>query len=493
MSQFTPSKYQVAIYDFIQNGHGNAVINAVAGSGKSTTLVNALKLIPADQSVLFLAFNKSIVEELKIKVGNLPNVTIRTLHSLGASALMKQLHTNTDRDKYKVWLNSGVKYGNIKPTCELEAEEVEEWKDNIRKLTDLMRVNLCESMAEGADLAMKHGLFLYDNEIEIAWKAIQWGKGDITTIDFTDMIFLPNIMKIRMPQYDWVLIDECQDLNAAQRGMFLKCVKKGGRFIAVGDPQQAIYGFAGADVESFNLLKRLPDTQELPLSVCYRCDAEIIKMAKTIVPQIEARDGAPEGVIDQQSKMANIQDGDMILCRNTAPLTNLCMKYIASGVKAYIKGKDIGTNLINMLEKARRTNIAEAMSVLQKELSKIAEKIAQKERCDLAEARKSPTYEAYNDKIQALEVLSEGLSQTRQLVSRIEEIFSDDSRKGICLSTIHKAKGLEADRVFIACPDKLYNKRAMRIAWMAEQEKNLVYVAYTRAKHYLGFIADFSA
>lgn len=493
MSQFTPSKYQVAIYDFIQNGHGNAVINAVAGSGKSTTLVNALKLIPADQSVLFLAFNKSIVEELKIKVGNLPNVTIRTLHSLGASALMKQLHTNTDRDKYKVWLNSGVKYGNIKPTCELEAEEVEEWKGNIRKLTDLMRVNLCESMAEGADLAMKHGLFLYDNEIEIAWKAIQWGKGDITTIDFTDMIFLPNIMKIRMPQYDWVLIDECQDLNAAQRGMFLKCVKKGGRFIAVGDPQQAIYGFAGADVESFNLLKGLPDTQELPLSVCYRCDAEIIKMAKTIVPQIEARDGAPEGVIDQQSKMANIQDGDMILCRNTAPLTNLCMKYIASGVKAYIKGKDIGTNLINMLEKTRRTNIAEAMSVLQKELNKIAEKIAQKERCDLAEARKSPTYEAYNDKIQALEVLSEGLSQTRQLVSRIEEIFSDDSRKGICLSTIHKAKGLEADRVFIACPDKLYNKRAMRIAWMAEQEKNLVYVAYTRAKHYLGFIADFSA
>lgn len=493
MSQFTPSKYQVAIYDFIQNGHGNAVINAVAGSGKSTTLVNALKLIPADQSVLFLAFNKSIVEELKIKVGNLPNVTIRTLHSLGASALMKQLHTNTDRDKYKVWLNSGVKYGNIKPSCELEAEEVEEWKGNIRKLTDLMRVNLCESTAEGADLAMKHGLFLYDNEIEIAWKAIQWGKGDITTIDFTDMIFLPNIMKIRMPQYDWVLIDECQDLNAAQRGMFLKCVKEGGRFIAVGDPQQAIYGFAGADVESFNLLKRLPDTQELPLSVCYRCDAEIIKMAKTIVPQIEARDGAPEGVIDQQSKMANIQDGDMILCRNTAPLTNLCMKYIASGVKAYIKGKDIGTNLINMLEKTRRTNIAEAMSVLQKELNKIAEKIAQKERCDLAEARKSPTYEAYNDKIQALEVLSEGLSQTRQLVSRIEEIFSDDSRKGICLSTIHKAKGLEADRVFIACPDKLYNKRAMRIAWMAEQEKNLVYVAYTRAKHYLGFIADFSA
>lgn len=493
MSQFTPSKYQVAIYDFIQKGHGNAVINAVAGSGKSTTLVNALKLIPSDQSVLFLAFNKSIVEELKIKVGNMPNVTIRTLHSLGASALMKQLHTDTDRDKYKVWVNTGVKFGNIAPTLELEPEEIDEYKSNIRKLIDLMRVNLCESVADGAELAWKHGLNLYDNEPEIAWKAIQWGKGDVTTIDFTDMIYLPNIMRIRMPRYDWVLIDECQDLNAAQRGMFLKCIKDGGRFIAVGDPQQAIYGFAGADVLSFNLLKSLPNTVELPLSVCYRCDAEIIKKAQTIVPQIEARDGAPEGVINDKAKMAEIQDGDMILCRNTAPLTNLCMKYIASGVKAYIKGKDIGTNLINMLEKTRRTNIREALNVLNKELEKIASKVAQKERCDLAEARKSSTYEVYFDKIQAIEVLSEGLTQTRQLVSRIEEIFSDESRKGIVLSTIHKAKGLEADRVFIACPDKLYNKRAMQIAWMAEQERNLVYVAYTRAKHYLGFIADFSA
>ena len=60
MSKFVPSVYQQKIYDFITNGSGNAVVSAVAGSGKTTTLINAIKLIPKDKNLIFLAFNKSI-------------------------------------------------------------------------------------------------------------------------------------------------------------------------------------------------------------------------------------------------------------------------------------------------------------------------------------------------------------------------------------------------------------------------------------------------
>ena len=73
---FTPSKYQKTVYLYMQRGKKNIVVDAVAGSGKSTTIVNALKLIPKNKSVLFLAFNKSIVDELKRKVGDMPNVEI---------------------------------------------------------------------------------------------------------------------------------------------------------------------------------------------------------------------------------------------------------------------------------------------------------------------------------------------------------------------------------------------------------------------------------
>lgn len=490
---FVPSKYQKTVYTYINMGKGNAVIDAVAGSGKSTTIVNALKLIPSDKKVLFLAFNKSIVEELKIKVGNLPNVEICTLHSLGCKATNRVYKPVINDSKYGAWLNNGIASGFINPTMPLSSEDRGEWKENIHKLIDLGRVNLATDPMRLSDLAYKHNLCILDNEVDVAIRGIKWGELNTGEIDFTDMIYLPVVRNIRMYQYDWVFIDECQDLNAAQRTLFLKCVKPGGRFVAVGDPRQAIYGFAGADVESFNLLKQIPHTVKLPLSVCYRCDSDIINLAKEIVPQIEARDNAGTGIVDRQAKIADVKDGDMVLCRVSAPLVDLCMRYIASGVKAYVKGRDIGKNLINMIVKTKQKKMDKVQERLERELSKIIGKVVAKTKCTQEEAKQSEMYRTYEDKLNAIMILSEGLKNADEVVERIDSIFSDDSKNGICLSTVHKSKGLESERVFILCPEKFYLKACMRVPWMAEQENNLVYVAYTRAKQYLGFITDFKS
>ena len=491
---FLPSKYQRTVYTYIRIGKGNAVIDAVAGSGKSTTIVEALKQIPKGKRVLFLAFNKAIVEELKIKIGNMPNVDIKTLHSLGASLCMRNLDCQIQDDKYRVWVNNGVNYSNLVPSVPLPDEQMGAWKQNILKLIDLGRCNLVKTVPELEDLSYKHDIDLLDNEADLALKGIQWGERETAFIDFTDMIYFPNVKQLKIFKYDWVFIDECQDLNAAQRELFLKCVKpNGGRFIAVGDPRQAIYGFAGADVESFNLLKKIPGTVKLPLSVCYRCDKDIIDLAKSIVPQIEARDNAPSGMVNRNATLSEIQDGDMVLCRLTAPLVDLCMKYISSGVKAYVKGRDIGTNLVNMIKKTNRKQIKDVEERLQRELSRIIGKVVSKQKCTEKEARESDVYKRYEDKVKAIEVLSEGLQTAKEVIDRIETIFSDGNKSGICLSTIHKSKGLESDRVFIICEDKLWFKPCMNVPWMAEQESNLVYVAYTRAKHYLGFVKDFVA
>ena len=494
MANFVPSKYQKTVYTYIQKGKGNAVIDAVAGSGKSTTIVNALKLIPASKSVLFLAFNASIVEELKIKIGNIPNVDIRTLNSLGFK-IVRTAYKNVQLDdtKYKVWINDKIQSGMIQPSRNLESEEYPTWKDNINRLIQLGRVNLVRTFDGLMNLAEKHCLDIIDNEVKHAINGIFWGEQNTAVIDYTDQIYFPNVKRMNCPQYDWVFIDECQDLNAAQRELFLKCVKPGGRFIAVGDPRQAIYGFSGADVESFNLLKAIPHTAKLPLSVCYRCDKTIIELAQTIVPQITWRDNAPDGVIDHNAKMEDVKDGDMILCRVTAPLIDLCMKYIASGVKAYVKGKDIGMNLINMIKKTNKKRMPQVMERLNHEAEKILNKIVAHQHCTAEEAKDNDVYQSYLDKLNAIEILSEGLDLADDVINRIEGIFNNDSKNGICLSTIHKSKGLESDRVFIICEDKLYLKHCMKVPWMAEQEKNLVYVAFTRAKHHLGFIQDFKA
>lgn len=488
---FIPSKYQKAVYAYIQKGKGNLIIDAVAGSGKSTTIVNALKLIPSDKQVLFLAFNKAIVEELKIKIGNMENVEVKTLHSLGASAVKKTLKSNLSNDKYTSWVNNGVKFGSLAPIYKISSEQFSDWKQNITKLIDLGRVNLITNSKELEDLAYKHNIDILDNEVDIAIKGIQWGERETNIIDFTDMIYFPNVKQIKMFQYDWVFIDECQDLNAAQRNLFLKCLKPNGRFVAVGDPRQAIYGFAGADVESFNLLKRLENTVKIPLSVCYRCDSSIINLAKEIVPQIEARDNAPLGIVDRNSKIEDVKDGDMILCRLSAPLVKLCMSYISSGIKAYVKGRDIGINLINMIKKTNLNQIEDVKNKLEVELSRIVKKTIAKQNCTEVEAMETNIYKTYEDKLKTIEVLSEGLITSQEVIDRMNLIFSDNN-SGICLSTIHKSKGLENERVFIICEDKLYLKHCMKVPWMAEQERNLVYVAITRAKKFLGYIQDFS-
>jgi len=492
MTKFAPSAYQQAVYQHITTTNNNCVIDAVAGSGKSTTIVNALSLIPKDKQVLFLAFNKAIVEELKVKVGDLNNVEIKTLHSLGMGAITKTFKTFVNNSKYGKYINSGVKYGSIKPDNDLEANELRTWRANLNKLIDLARNYLAVSALDVEDIAYKHDVEIIDNEAVTVISIMDWGKKNVREIDFTDMVWFPNVLKINVLKYDFVFIDECQDLNTAQRELFLQTIKpETGRFVAVGDPRQAIYGFTGADVESFNKLKGLPNTDLLPLSVCYRCDTEIIDLAKAIVPQIEAKPNALAGTIDHQAKVADIQDNDMVLCRVTAPLVALCMNYIANGVKAYVKGREIGTNLINMLKRTDRVQLREAMEVINTELATLCNKIARKQGISTAEAKEDPQYQSFKDRIKAIENLSYGLTTVNEAINRIELIFKDSEKSGICLSTIHRAKGLEADRVFILRPDKLYLKHCMRVEWMAEQERNLVYVAYTRAKHHLGFIVDF--
>lgn len=488
---FTPSVYQQAVYDNISFGTSNLVIDAVAGSGKSTTIVNSLKLIPENFTVLFLAFNKAIVEELSLKIGNQSNVTVKTLHSLGASSVMKTFKSVLDNSKYNTYVSDAIKFGNIKATFELEEEEILDYKQNIIKLVDLCRAYLCSDLNTLSGIADKYLINVIDNELEMALNVVNWGKNNTKKIDFTDMIFFPNVKKLEMEKFDFVFIDECQDLNTAQRELFLQTLNVTGRFIAVGDPRQAIYGFAGADIESFNVLKSLPNTKLLPLSVCYRCDNSIIELAKEIVSQIEARNNAPEGTVNRDAKLADIQDGDMVLCRVTAPLVALCMNYIANGTKAYVKGRDIGLNLINMIKKTNRRNTKDVLERLNSELHKIALKVMNRTRCTLQEAKQDNLYTSYQDKVQAIEVIANNLVTSQAIINRIENLFKENDRSGICLSTIHKAKGLEANNVFIICEDKLLLKRAMRTEWSAEQEHNLVYVAYTRAKHLLGFIQDF--
>ena len=475
------SQYQQAIFDFLIEGQGNAVINAVAGAGKTFTIVNALSLIPADKKVLFLAFNKHIATELQGRLQGISNVEVATLHSFGNKVVRSNLKSFMDADKVKKYIDNQIPYWRIPD------ELVEGYANKVRRLVELAKLSLVNSEPELFKLAFKHGIEVLSTEIENALQTLEATDRNNRSFDFTDMIYYPIRFNLNCTQYDFVFIDECQDLSTCQQELMKKTLKPNGRFIAVGDPNQCIYGFAGSDTASFQKLVNLPNTIQLPLSLTYRCSKKVVELAQTIVPQIKALDSAPEGVVRYNGKVVEMQSEDLILCRMNAPLISLCIKLLKNNIKAFVKGKDIGLNLINMLKKTKKSKVADALTILWNERSKLVEKLVRKGMSQ-TDAEHSNFIITYVDKLEAIEALSENAQSVAEVISRINSIFSDESA-GVCLSTIHKAKGLEADRVFIIEP-KCLPAPWVKQEWEVEQENNLAYVAYTRAKQELVFVPE---
>ena len=489
MANFKPSKYQQALYDAMLEGKHNIICSAVAGAGKTTSIINSLNLLSAVDSKIFLAFNKAIVEELKKKI-TAPNTTVQTLHSAGFSAMMRTYKSKLDTYKYSNFLKDSIYLLSTTISVDTPSDEVSAFKRRVLRLLDLSRAGSLNNADDIIDCAMDHDIDLSGDEAEVVLKLMNWGIDQTAKIDFCDMIWITVIKNLRVQTYDWVFIDECQDLSPMQNKLFQMMIEpKSGKFIAVGDRAQSIQYFAGAGNDSFDNIKNLPNTIELPLSICYRCPKAVVAKAKELVPQIEAADWAEEGIVETVTDLKKAKAGDMILSRVTSELAKCCMKYIRAGIPAYVKGKDIGNGLKSIIKRSKKTNINDLFAFLADELYKIQTATAKKLKISIEEAKDDKRYIAFEDKINTLSVIADGCEDTGAIILKIDKLFKD-SDKGICFSTIHKSKGLEADNVFIIALNKLPLKRAMKNPIQAQQEWNLYYVAITRARRALYLVDE---
>lgn len=486
---FVPSKYQKAVFDFCVNGKGNGIISAVAGSGKSSTIVNALNVIPANQFKVFLAFNKAIVEELQKKI-TAPNTKVQTLHSAGFSAMMKAYGSKLDNYKYKNFLKDSIFLLSETISIDTSNDELICFKSRVSQLLDLSRAGLLTTVEEIEDCAAMHDIDLSGDEANVVLKLMDWGLKNVKKIDFADMIWITVVKNLKVQTYDWVFIDECQDLSPMQNKLFQMMIKpKTGRFLAVGDRAQSIQFFAGAGNDSFDNIANLPNTTELPLSICYRCPKLVVEKAKEFVPEIEAFEGRENGTVETVTDLKLAKAGDMILSRVTSELVKCCMKYIRAGIPAYVKGRDIGAGLKSLIKRSKKNEITDFFEFLQDELYKVQTATAKRLNITIEEAKDDIRVLALQDKINTLSVIAFDCEDTGVMMNKIDTLFKD-SDKGICFSTIHKSKGLEADNVFIIALNKWPLQKAMKNPIQAVQERNLQYVSITRAKKALYFVAE---
>lgn len=232
----------------------------------------------------------------------------------------------------------------------------------------------------------------------------------------------------------------------------------------------SIYQFRGADSEAMtNIINKLT-AKTLPLSVTYRCPKKIVKLAQEVVPDIEAHESAPDGLVVDLSTadlLKTVKPGDFILSRTNAPLVKYCMALLKSGVPANIQGRDVGANLLYFIKKSKAKTINAFIQYVNEWKDQEVKRL-------LSEKKDTGTT---LDKAECLLNLCDGTLTIKDLKDTISKLFDDtDDEKKVILSTTHKAKGLERDRVFVLAGTYRYGPG------VTGEEANLWYVAITRAK-----------
>ena len=491
----TPSKYQQAIYDWVKTA-GNASVNAVAGSGKTTTLVNLSGQI--GRKATFCAFNKHIADELD---GRLPHyVKARTIHSMGYAAIAKTLGSPTmDSKKYhNLCKNAGRNWKTWNPRLSLTAH------DAAKVIQQLVQMIVATRIKPDDTLAIGNMCVMYDISIDplfprgelylLAKEVLEQGVKQVEEskiIDFLDMLNYPLLRELPFWQNEWLMVDEAQDLSTAQLEIVKRALQVGGRIVACGDPYQSVYGFSGADPWSFQRIGEAFQTVELPLSVCYRCPKAIVRMAQQLVPQIEAADFAEEGNVRTAKSVLDAGPGDLVVCRINAPLFAEYGQLLKAARPAYIVGqKDALSSMIALIERVEKrkdygtwgtfpdtlkAHKAEVQEQLEKSGEDASHILRERDRCEVIE--------------NCLEIFP-NCRNGQDFKGELTRIFKP-SPASVRLSTIHRAKGLESDNVFVLAPDRVRVGWQGQKPWQAYQEQCCEYVMLTRAKKSLNFIGPY--
>lgn len=464
----TPSSEQEAILSFLSDPtKKHLVVKALAGTGKTTTLIMSMKAVKG--SVLGVAYNKHIQEHFK---NQLPDATIVTCHSQGFAAI-RAAFPGVTVDK------SGDK---VKSICKELIQDDDAWyaRNVLAQVVSLAKSTLVDakSLPDLEEMCYRYSIDLNgfaDVILPLVHQALSLCAIRTATIDFDDMVWLPVALNLPVQQYDWVFIDEYQDYSKCMTALTMRAVKPTGRIVAVGDENQAIYGFRGANTEAMREAIETLNAAVLPLNTTRRCPLAVVREAQRIVPEFTAADGAKEGSVSRSNQgvmRAHLQDGDLVLCRVNAPLVPVAYSLIKRGVKAVIRGRDIGKGLLSLIDKLKPSSIVDLASKLRDYRYKEVER--------LQTAGKDAAVQTVHEKCDTLNALMEGMRDLSELRVTITTIFDDESKTGVILSSIHRAKGDEAKRVWIMHPELLPHPKAVQ-PWQREQESHLEYVAITRS------------
>lgn len=483
MPEWQWSHYSERLFDtFASASQPNIIVQACPGAGKTRNLEHLWAL--SDKSTVYLVFGKANQLEARGKLRPKRGSDILTINSFGHRALLNTFDNVVFDERGKKVLD--IIRTHITPKwkyAKLPFRTIREQEWMLKKMVDMAKTTCIGDFDQGDcdGLVSMYDLDSYDGIVNDVQCCLDISDNDTSLIDYNDQIRIPALYKCNLPHYDIVLGDEWQDANAMQNMLMQHIQAK--QYVFVGDRHQSIYGFRGALSNSMDYAKGMFGCTELPLSITYRCGKNIVVEAAKIYKDIEPWEHSPDGIVRMgYLGEEHLTQTDIAVCRMTRPLVELAFDLLAKDVPCYVKGRDIGTNLTNLIKRQSAIDIKQLMERLniwaEAEFAK-------------AHAKEDMTkVQSVQDKLDTALLFCTKYYHTNSidtLLIGIDEMFAQG--RGVCLSTVHKAKGLEAQRCFIVEHGlhTFFMSKAKQ-AWQAEQERNIKYVAITRAKQELVYV-----
>lgn len=462
----SPTDEQLDILNTGSHTSANMMIEALAGTGKTSTLEMLVPELPARSPILYLCFNKKNADEA---VSRMPStVVVRTFNALGhriwGTTISRSLRL--DANKCKVILKSLIDEAPSSQRSTL-------WDAYFEVLSGVTFAKalgyLPASTYPGVASLITQGTFhsLLEEEPDdlvadlidtVLTRSIKQAFDGL--VDFNDQVYMTALFRATCPTYSTILVDEYQDLSPVNHALLAKLAR--GRLIGVGDPNQNIYGFRGAKALGMAEAIITYSMTTFPLSLSFRCPSAITSHVAWHVPNFRSSKAGGNVSIPTHLDHLAIPEHSTILCRNNSPLLQTALSLLSASRSISIAGSDIGPKLISILRKLGpgSANRSQTLGLI---ADWEAEKLAKESKTAADFAACMRVFASHGDSLDTAIAYTEHLFRQQGTIS---------------LSTIHKAKGLEWSNVIHLDP------------WLVRkhphsQNKNLDYVASTRSSDYL--------
>jgi len=498
---------------------GPVCILAGAGSGKTTTITRrianqvATETFSADE-ILAVTFTDKAAAEMRgrLEALGVAGVTARTFHA----AALAQLHRLGDAPG-RILPSKALtlrRIGNslpppykFRPAGDLATEV--EWAKNRRLTPDTYLEGLGEHEPPIPRDLMRKVFRFYEAE-----------KAERGFVDFEDLLELAvrlfdedehAVAELR-ERYRAFTVDEYQDVNLLQQSLLDRWLGPSEELCAVGDDYQSIYAFTGATpAYLLGLPQRFPNATVVRLEANYRSSPEVLALANRIVPALGGAekvlrascDHGPEPVVRAfpageterafvVEQVRELHDGAVpyeeiaVLCRTNARLADFEEPFHEAEIPfqgAALLGREAARQLLKRLRQLKAMPVvAAAVRGYASDagwVDRPPDKLGEREMVRQADLGRLVKLAAEFD---------DGVRTTRDFIADLENRFSSTGpeRKGVHLLTLHGAKGLEFEAVFVPRVEEreLPIKLAKKPDEIAE-ERRLFYVGMTRAKRHL--------